>query len=105
MVLKSETFAQLIEQRMRMLGLNQLELEKKSGISDSTWARWRAGQIPTKSMIPAAAIALLVDPAELRNFLQCRDGSTVVGIRVDTVEQAKAWVADHASHATQPADA
>jgi transcriptional regulator with XRE-family HTH domain len=103
MVQDTETsFAGLIEARMRDLGINQVELERRSGITDTSWAGWRAGRLPAiKAFLPLIAVTLEIDKRELVEVIE-RDRASRprpnrhrVGIPIDTVAQAKAWVDQH----------
>jgi hypothetical protein len=92
---ESATFAALIESRMGTLQLDQVELERRSLITDTSWARWRAGKLPSiKAMFPAIASALEVELADLEAVLERdRAARSTAGKRIDTVEDTRAWVA------------
>ena len=96
-----ETFAQLIERQMKRLDINQVALERRSRIADTTWANWRAGTLPARSLIKTIAETLQVDDAALFDAIENERRARKVGVRVDTVEQAKAWVEDHGSQHDQ----
>lgn len=90
-----ETFSQTINRRMVELGINQIELERRSFISDTAWAHWRTGKIlPKKSMITGICKALEVDESELREKIEKERDSRRCGIKIDTVEQTRAVIHD-----------
>lgn len=101
MIHKPESFAALIEQQMKDLKINQVELERRSQITDTAWANWRAGGLPSKSLIGIVADTLQVDRDRLREFIAEQKAARRKGIRVDTVQQAKAWCDQHATEPTQ----
>ena len=105
MIHQPESFAQLIETQMQALGINQVELERRSGITDTSWASWRAGALPKiRAFFPLIAQTLAV-PLELVQSIVERDrvrrGKPV---RIDTVEETQAWIAkqEGGSHAGEP---
>lgn len=93
MIHHSESFAALIEERMRALELNQVELERRSSITDTSWAGWRAGALPkVKAFIPLIAQTLEVSVEEVVEVIaRDRASRPKPGARVDTVPQAREW--------------
>jgi transcriptional regulator with XRE-family HTH domain len=72
------------------------------GIAQNTLSGWLDGRsLPTSPRIRHLAVIFSVEADLLRNLIQ-EARNKRVGIRIDTVEQAKAWV-DH--HAAQPSQA
>lgn len=97
---ESATFAALIEARMQALGINQVELERRSGITDTSWAGWRAGRLPAiKAFLPLIAMTLEIGIAELADVIEQdraarpKTNRRRVGIPIDTPEDARAWIA------------
>jgi hypothetical protein len=93
MVHKDETtFANLIERRMGDLTINQVELERRSGISDTTWAGWRAGRLPAiRPLFPLIATTLEVTVETVVSVIAADRLARSI-TRIDTVEQTKAWI-------------
>lgn len=104
---ESATFAALIESRMEALKLDQVALERRSQITDTSWARWRSGSLPSiKAFFPVIAATLEVPLDDLLSVIdRDRASRPKVGRRVDTVEQAKALACEHAHQPTQAVDA
>jgi hypothetical protein len=95
MVHDTETFAGLIEARMQALEINQVELERRSGITDTSWAGWRAGRLPSiKAFWPIIATTLQVPLEQVQAVIERdRSNRTKPVTRIDTVEDTQAWIA------------
>jgi transcriptional regulator with XRE-family HTH domain len=89
-----ESFAQLIDRRLKEMGITQLELEARSGVADHNWSRWRKGSLPSRVYVRLAAPGLDVPPERLQEIVD-EDRRRAAGIRIDTVPQAREWVDTH----------
>ena len=79
---------------MAALKVNQVELERRSGITDTTWAAWRAGKLPSsKPFLPVIATTLQVDLAVVTSHID-RDKAARAkpSPRIDTPAAAQAWI-------------
>ncbi len=88
---KHESFAQLIDRRLKEMGITQLELEARSGVADHNWSRWRKGALPSRVYVKLAAGALDVPPQRLQEIVD-EDRRIAAGTPIDTVPQAREWV-------------
>ncbi len=101
------TLAELIEQRMRALGINQVELERRSSITDTTWASWRAGTLPqVKIFWPIIATTLQVPVEQVMGLIaagRAKAGWTAGAKAVlNTVEATKDFLAKQTPPAGSP---
>lgn len=79
---------------MKALEINQVELERRSGITDTTWAAWRAGALPKiRAFFPLIAATLEI-PAEQVVDVVARDRAArpKPGVQIDTTAEAQAWI-------------
>lgn len=89
---RNESFATLIETRMTELNVNQVELERRSGITDTAWAGWRAGRLPSiRTLFPVIATTLGVTVETVISVIAADRLARSI-TRIDTVEQTKAWI-------------
>lgn len=86
-----ETFAQLIERRLKEEKITQVELQARSGVADTSWARWRAGALPSRVYVKLAAPALDV-PVERLQTLVDDERRMRAGVVIDTPIEAQAWI-------------
>lgn len=94
------TFACLIESRMKALNINQVELERRSNITDTTWAAWRAGRLPNvKALWPIISLVLEVPFEKLEKLLKHERAknrpdswSRKVSAVINNIEDTKAWI-------------
>lgn len=93
-------FAELLRIHLRAQGITPRELERQSDITDTTWGGYLRGQLPSRSTIAAIALALSLPVDSLRALIEAQRDARKVGVRIDTLEQAQVWVAEHAHQTT-----
>lgn len=91
-----ESLAQLIERRLKEMGISQVELEAQSGVADHNWSRWRKGSLPSRVYLRLAAPALDV-PFDRLQAIVDEDRRRAAGVVIDTPTDAQAWIGNQDS--------